>query len=63
VFTTENDAVVGRFLRETGDARENDLLQNNNIRDLMRRMACGYQVLPGKAELDGFYYACLEKVN
>ncbi len=63
VFATENDVVVGRFLQETGDVRENDLLQNNNIRDLMRRTACGYQVLPGKAELDGFYYACLEKVN
>ena len=63
VFATENDAVVGRFLKETDDARANDLLQNNNIRDLMRRTACGYQVLPGQAELDGFYYACLEKVN
>ncbi len=62
VLATENDAVVGRFLGEAGDARENDLLQNNNIRDLMRRKACGYQILPRKAELDGFYYACLEKV-
>jgi 16S rRNA (cytosine967-C5)-methyltransferase len=63
VIATENDAVVGRFLKETDDARANDLLQNNNIRDLMRQTACGYQILPGKAELDGFYYACLEKVN
>ncbi len=63
VFATENDAVVGRFLEETGDARVNDVLQNNNIHDLMQRTACGYQILPGKFELDGFYYACLEKVN
>ncbi len=63
VLATENDALVGRFLSEAGDARENDLLQNNNIRDLMRRKACGYQVLPSKAELDGFYYACLERVT
>ncbi len=63
MFATENDAVVGRFLKETGDARANDVLQNNNIRDLMQRTACGYQILPGQFELDGFYYACLEKVN
>ena len=62
MLATENDVVVGQFLREAGDARENDVLQNNNIRDLMRRKACGYQILPGNAELDGFYYACLERV-
>jgi 16S rRNA C967 or C1407 C5-methylase (RsmB/RsmF family) len=27
----------------------------------MRRKVCGYQILPGTAQLDGFYYACLEK--
>jgi len=38
-------------------------LQNNNIRDVMQRKACGYQVLPGTADMDGFYYACLEKAG
>ena len=47
----------------TADAREDDALQNNNIRDLMQRKACGFQVLPGTAEMDGFYYACLEKAG
>ncbi len=37
------------------------MLPNNNIRDLMRSKACGYQVLPGTAGMDGFYYACLVK--
>jgi len=61
ILTDENDAVVGRFLETHGDAIENDVLHNNNIRDLMRRKACGYQLLPGTAGMDGFYYACLEK--
>ena len=63
VLAAENDAVVGRFLEDHRDARENDVLQDNNIRDLMRRKACGFQVLPGTAGLDGFYYASLEKVS
>ena len=63
VLSEENDAVVGRFLAATSDARENDVLQDNNIRDLMRPRACGLQILPGTAGFDGFYYACLEKVS
>jgi 16S rRNA (cytosine967-C5)-methyltransferase len=61
VFTAENDEVVGRFLSNHSDAMENDMLPNNNVRDLMRRKACGYQILPGTAGLDGFYYAALYK--
>jgi 16S rRNA (cytosine967-C5)-methyltransferase len=61
VGAAENDEVTGRFLAKHGDAIENDVLPNNNIRDLMRRKACGYQILPGSAGLDGFYYAALQK--
>ncbi len=61
VLTTENDKVTGGFLADHGDAIENDVLPNNNIRDLMRRKACGYQILPGSAGMDGFYYAALQK--
>ncbi len=61
VLAAENDGVVGPFLGANSDARENDMLPNNNIRDVMRRTACGYQVLPGTSGLDGFYFACLEK--
>jgi 16S rRNA (cytosine967-C5)-methyltransferase len=61
VLAAENDDVVTAFLDAHDDAIEVDVLPNNNIRDLMCRKACGYQILPGTAELDGFYYACLEK--
>jgi 16S rRNA (cytosine967-C5)-methyltransferase len=60
-LAAENDELVGRFLEMHDDAVEDDVLPNNNIRDLMRRKACGYQVLPGTLGLDGFYYACLVK--
>ena len=61
VFAAENDEVTVQFLADHGDAIENDVLPNNNIRDLMRRKACGYQILPGSAGMDGFYYAALQK--
>jgi 16S rRNA (cytosine967-C5)-methyltransferase len=63
VLAAENDEVLRPFIEATGDAREDDALQNNNIRDLMQRKACGFQVLPGTADMDGFYYACLEKAG
>ena len=63
VLAAENDEVVARFLKTTDDAGEDDVLQNNNIRDLMRDKACGQQILPGTAGLDGFYYAGLKKVS
>lgn len=61
VLAAENERVVAGFLGSSGDARENNVLHNSNIRDLMRARACGFQVLPGTAGLDGFYFACLEK--
>jgi 16S rRNA (cytosine967-C5)-methyltransferase len=61
VLAAENDIVVGRFLETSSDAVEDTVLPNNNIRDLMRRKACGYQILPGTAGMDGFYYASLVK--
>ena len=60
-LAAENDNVVAAFLDGHVDAVKDEMLPNNNIRDLMRRKACGYQILPGTAGLDGFYYACLEK--
>ena len=62
VMARENDAVVADFLGRHVDARENRMLQNNNIRDVMRAKACGVQVLPGTAGMDGFFFACLDKV-
>ena len=63
VFSEENDAVVGQFLDRTDDASEIDVLQNNNIRALMRRKTWGYQLLPGSDGLDGFFFACLAKAT
>ena len=63
VLAAENDEVVSPFIEAMADAREHDALQNNNIRDVMQRKACGFQILPGTAEMDGFYYACLEKAG
>jgi len=63
VLTEENDAVIRQFLQSHQDAREDDALLNNNIRDLMQRKTCGYQILPGRQDLDGFYFACLTKVR
>ena len=60
-LAAENDVVVRGFLEANDDAVEDTVLPNNNIRDVMRRKACGYQVLPGTSGMDGFYYACLVK--
>lgn len=61
VLPAENEQVVGDFLGARADAREDSLLPNYNIRDVMYRKACGFQILPGRNDLDGFYYACLTK--
>ncbi len=61
VLAAENDAVVGDFLARHSDAREDRVLPNYNIRDLMVEKTCGVQVLPGSQGLDGFYFACLER--
>jgi 16S rRNA (cytosine967-C5)-methyltransferase len=61
VLAEENEAVVGEFLRQSPSACEEQVLPNYNIRDLMHRKACGFQIIPGDRDLDGFYFACLEK--
>ncbi|MBJ88942.1 MAG: 16S rRNA (cytosine(967)-C(5))-methyltransferase [Woeseia sp.] len=62
VLSEENEEVVQIFLDKHDDAKENRLLPNNNIRALMRKRQVGYQILPGTEDVDGFYYACLEKL-
>ena len=63
VLQQENDDVVAGFLARTPDAREDNVLHDYNIRDLRRDKACGHQLLPGTAGMDGFYYAGLTKVS
>ena len=64
VLAAENDEVVSRFLSRTPEAIEDNgeqMLPNYNIRDLMHRKRRGFQILPGERDMDGFYYACLDK--
>jgi 16S rRNA (cytosine967-C5)-methyltransferase len=63
VLAAENDKVVARFLANNDNAQEDQVLQNYNIHDLMRDKACGQQVLPGAAGMDGFFFAGLVKVS
>lgn len=63
VLSEENDGVVSKFLAEHNDAQEDRVLHDYNIRDLMHDKTSGFQVLPGTQGLDGFYFACLEKVS
>jgi 16S rRNA (cytosine967-C5)-methyltransferase len=63
VLAAENDAVITRFSETRQDVEQEQVLPNNNIRDLMRPKTCGYQVLPGTRGLDGFYFAGLVKVS
>ena len=62
VVAAENDDVTGAFLAAHKDAKEDRLLHDYNIRDLMWEKKSGFQVLPGMNGMDGFYFACLEKV-
>jgi len=63
VLAAENDVIVGDFLARHSEAREDQVLPNYNIRDLMVEKSCGFQVLPGSQGLDGFYFACLERTS
>jgi len=63
VLAAENEAVIGSFLAAHREAREDRVLPNYNIRDLMVEKDFGFQVLPGTKGLDGFYFACLEKTR
>ena len=61
VLSAENDAVTAAFLDAHRDAKEDRVLHDYNIRDLMHEKKTGFQVLPGTKGMDGFYFSCLEK--
>lgn len=61
VLRCENAAVAGAFLASRDDARERRELPSADIRALMLSEDIGYQILPGTAGLDGFYYCSIEK--
>jgi len=57
----ENAGVVSRFLAQQMAAREIRPLQGQVLKMGLDRTNVGYQLLPGPAETDGFYYALMEK--
>jgi len=56
VLRAENTAQIEAFLARQADAQEQPLAA-----DWGRPQTAGRQILPGEADMDGFYYAVLEK--
>ncbi len=56
ILPEENDLQVGHFLESHADA---SLATINDEWGIAQRF--GRQILPGQHEMDGFYYACLQK--
>jgi 16S rRNA (cytosine967-C5)-methyltransferase len=56
LLPAENQDVVAGLLAQYPDAREVAITL-----PVGRRRALGWQILPGEGDMDGFYYACLEK--
>ena len=59
IFRVENDMQIDRFLREHADSSELELTPEN----WGQACAHGRQILPGSENMDGFYYALLEKAK
>ncbi len=56
VLPQENVRQLQRFCREQSDAQEQPIVASWG-----QAQTIGRQILPGQAEMDGFYYACLQK--
>lgn len=56
VMKRENQEQIAGFLRRHADARERPLEVDWGV-----KVDVGRQILPGQDNMDGFYYACLEK--
>lgn len=61
VLTEENETVVGRFLARTPGAQDLTPELTAVWPGRPEGAGPGYQVLPGDAGMDGFYYACVGK--
>lgn len=57
VLSTENDQCIKAFLESHNDAKFTTLHT-----DWGQSTEFGKQILPGEHDMDGFYYACLEKI-
>ncbi|MFZ9049495.1 MAG: 16S rRNA (cytosine(967)-C(5))-methyltransferase RsmB [Steroidobacteraceae bacterium] len=64
MFRVENQAVVSAFLASTPDAVESSESARLRTPGQLPAVAGpdpGFNLLPGEADTDGFYYACLER--
>lgn len=61
VLRAENEAVVAAFLAEATDAVDRTAEATRDWPPRPAGAGPGYQVLPGEADMDGFFYACLRK--
>jgi 16S rRNA (cytosine967-C5)-methyltransferase len=61
LLAAENSKVVSQFLRQCADAREIRVPDGPLPAMAAQNRGPGYQLLPGPAEIDGFYYALMER--
>lgn len=61
VLAAENERVVAAFLARTPEASDATAAATARWPRRNEATGPGYQVLPGEAGMDGFYYACLSK--
>lgn len=61
IFPKENQQVLMRFLAHQPDARVVTLA--HPALAMARRDETGFQILTGTRDMDGFYYACIEKTT
>jgi 16S rRNA (cytosine967-C5)-methyltransferase len=61
VLAAENEQVVAAFLKRTAGAHDLTPELTAGWPERPAGAGPGYQVLPGEAAMDGFYYACLAK--
>ncbi|HJP38130.1 MAG: 16S rRNA (cytosine(967)-C(5))-methyltransferase RsmB [Gammaproteobacteria bacterium] len=61
VLRVENHEVIGDFLRRQPKASEIRLSQVDMPETVVAESGPGYQLLPGPANTDGFYYALMER--
>lgn len=61
VLRAENEAVVAGFLADFPEAVDGTPEATRGWPPRTAAAGPGYQVLPGEADMDGFYYACLRK--
>jgi len=62
VLRDENQRVIGAFLEERSDAFEAAVPRDLKMTGIRSPGEPGLQILPGAAGMDGFYYACLERL-